>query len=178
MWMSLCWCCQDPSHGRCLQQRSHISAKSLDKPSEISGSHGGKYEDDCLLGCCVVFQRCLLLLSSGWWVSCAQGIDLGYGNQLDKVEPWTLSCAQGIDLGYGNQLDKVEPWTLTLSDWFPYPKPIPCMRFIHHPDGGSKHLWNAGKLLLHYMMQHPTSQSYSLGNPVCILTLHFPLTLT
>jgi hypothetical protein len=36
--------------------------------SEISGSHGGEYEDGCLLGCCVVwsggssptFQRCLL----------------------------------------------------------------------------------------------------------------------
>jgi hypothetical protein len=42
---------------------------------EISGSHGGEYEDDCLLGCCAVlsgrslptFQRCLLPSSSGWW---------------------------------------------------------------------------------------------------------------
>jgi hypothetical protein len=40
-------------------------------PCEISGSHGGEYEDDCLLGCCVVesgrslpkFQRFLLPLS-------------------------------------------------------------------------------------------------------------------
>jgi hypothetical protein len=23
-------------------------------PGEISGSHGGEYEDDCLLGCCAV----------------------------------------------------------------------------------------------------------------------------
>jgi hypothetical protein len=46
--------------------------------SEISGSHGSEYEDDCLLGCCAVksgrslptFQRCLVPLSSGrsWWI--------------------------------------------------------------------------------------------------------------
>jgi hypothetical protein len=40
---------------------------------EISGSHGGRCEDGCLLGCCApysgrclpTFQRCLLPLSSG-----------------------------------------------------------------------------------------------------------------
>jgi hypothetical protein len=40
---------------------------------ETSDSHGGRYEDDCLLGCCAIqsdrslqtFQRCLLLTSSG-----------------------------------------------------------------------------------------------------------------
>jgi hypothetical protein len=41
--------------------------------SDIPGSHGGEYEDGCLLDCCTVyfyrslstFQRCLLPLSSG-----------------------------------------------------------------------------------------------------------------
>jgi hypothetical protein len=41
--------------------------------SRISGSHGGEYEDGCLLGCCAVqsgrslptFQRCMLTQSSG-----------------------------------------------------------------------------------------------------------------
>jgi hypothetical protein len=40
----------------------------IDQLSEISGSHGGKYEDGCFLGCCAVqsgrklptFQRCLM----------------------------------------------------------------------------------------------------------------------
>jgi hypothetical protein len=43
--------------------------------TETSGSHGSKYEDDCLLGCCTVysgrrlltFQRCLLHPSSSPW---------------------------------------------------------------------------------------------------------------
>jgi hypothetical protein len=43
------------------------------KPGEILGSHGGEYEDGCLLACCAVqsgrslttFQRCLLPPSSG-----------------------------------------------------------------------------------------------------------------
>jgi hypothetical protein len=41
--------------------------------SDISGSHGGEYEDDCLLGCCAVwsgrslltFQRCFCLHHQG-----------------------------------------------------------------------------------------------------------------
>jgi hypothetical protein len=31
-----------------------ISAAVLSGFGEISGSHGGEYEDDCLLECCVV----------------------------------------------------------------------------------------------------------------------------
>jgi hypothetical protein len=43
----------------------------------ISDSHSSKYEDGSLLGCCIIlfgrsllmFQRCLLSPSSGWWVT-------------------------------------------------------------------------------------------------------------
>jgi hypothetical protein len=50
----------------------------------------------------------------------------------------------------------------TLSDWFPYLKPIPRARLIHCPDdGGSKHLWNVSKLLPDYTVQPPRRQQSS-----------------
>jgi hypothetical protein len=33
------------------ERRDHIGALGIDRISEISGSHGGEYEDDRLLGC-------------------------------------------------------------------------------------------------------------------------------
>jgi hypothetical protein len=40
----------------------------------------------------------------------------------------------------------------TLSDQFPYHKPIPYAWLTHQPDdGGSKHRWNDSKLLPNYM---------------------------
>jgi hypothetical protein len=48
----------------------------------------------------------------------------------------------------------------TVSDWFLYQKPIPCVRLTHHPDDGdSKYLWNVSKLLPDYKAQQPRRQS-------------------
>jgi hypothetical protein len=46
-----------------------------------------------------------------------------------------------------------------LADWFLYLKLIPCTWHTHRPDdGGSKNLWNAGKLLPDYMALQPRRQ--------------------
>jgi hypothetical protein len=45
------------------------TVEQVHEVGEISGSHGGKYEDDCLLGCCAMqsdrslpmFQRCMTM---------------------------------------------------------------------------------------------------------------------
>jgi hypothetical protein len=51
----------------------------------------------------------------------------------------------------------------TLADWFLYLKPFPRARLTHCPDdGGSKNLWNVGKLLPDYMVLQPRRQPYSL----------------
>jgi hypothetical protein len=43
-----------------------------------------------------------------------------------------------------------------MLDRFAYLKPIPRARLTHRPDdGGSKDLWNIGKLLSDYMAQYP-----------------------
>jgi hypothetical protein len=63
------------------------------KESGISGSHGGKYEAGCLLGCCAVlsgrssptFQRCLLPQSSGRWWS-PEDSHLESNNVLRRVQ--------------------------------------------------------------------------------------------
>jgi hypothetical protein len=53
---------------------------------------------------------------------------------------------------------------VTLSDRFLYLKPIPRVRLTHGPDdGGSKYLWNVGKLLPDCTAQHPRRQSSSSG---------------
>jgi hypothetical protein len=53
-----------------------------------------------------------------------------------------------------------------LADWFLYLKPIPRERLTHLPDdGGSKDLWNAGKLLPHYTALQPRRQPYSYSPP-------------
>jgi hypothetical protein len=53
-----------------------------------------------------------------------------------------------------------------LADWFPYLKPCPHMRLTHRPDdGGSKDLWNVGKLLPDYMALQPGRQP-SLYSPL------------
>jgi hypothetical protein len=56
-----------------ISKQKEISSGMTSQIGEISGSNGGEYEDSCHLGYCVVktgtslpmFQRCLLLLSSG-----------------------------------------------------------------------------------------------------------------
>jgi hypothetical protein len=49
-----------------------------------------------------------------------------------------------------------------LADWFLYLKPIPRMRLTYRPDdGGSKDLWNVGKLLLDHMALQPRRQPSS-----------------
>jgi hypothetical protein len=46
-----------------------------------------------------------------------------------------------------------------LADWFLYLKQIPRMQLTHRPDdGGSKDLWNDGKLLPDYMVLQPRRQ--------------------
>jgi hypothetical protein len=47
----------------------------------------------------------------------------------------------------------------TLSDQFPYLRSVSFVRFTHRRDGGgSRHLWNTGKLLPDYMAEHPRRQ--------------------
>jgi hypothetical protein len=48
---------------------------------------------------------------------------------------------------------------MSKADWFLYLKPIPRTRLTHRPDdGGSKDLWNVGKLLLDYTALQPGRQ--------------------
>jgi hypothetical protein len=57
-----------------------LPEKRDEEESKITGSHGGEFEDGCLLGCCPIksgrcspkFQRCLLPPSSGRWGVTAQ----------------------------------------------------------------------------------------------------------
>jgi hypothetical protein len=52
-----------------------------------------------------------------------------------------------------------------VTDWFLYLKTIPRMWPTHRPDdGGSKDLWNAGKLLPYYMALQPRRQPSSIKN--------------
>jgi hypothetical protein len=48
---------RESAHRLCSGKNYHITIGSIDaiiKLSEISGSHGGEYEDCCLLGCSAV----------------------------------------------------------------------------------------------------------------------------
>jgi hypothetical protein len=64
---------RDNDKGNNVQQYVHVEITETVRYCEFSGSHGGEYEDGCLLGCCAVksgrssptFQRCLLCPSSG-----------------------------------------------------------------------------------------------------------------
>jgi hypothetical protein len=54
------------------------------------------------------------------------------------------------------------PKVSALADWFLYLEPSPCVRLTHRPDdGGSKDLWNFGKLLPDYMALQPRRQPSS-----------------
>jgi hypothetical protein len=61
----------------CIGYKLRKLTENLDGLCEISGSHGGEYEVQSLLGCTAVFsnrcrptfQRCVLSPSSGRWVS-------------------------------------------------------------------------------------------------------------
>jgi hypothetical protein len=51
-----------------------------------------------------------------------------------------------------------------LADWFLYLKQFPRARFTHRPDdGGSKDLWNVGKLLPDYTALQPRKQPSSFS---------------
>jgi hypothetical protein len=58
-----------------------------------------------------------------------------------------------------------QPWVSALADWFLYFKPIPHVQLTHRlDDGGSKDLWNTGKLLPDYTALQPRRQP-SLYSP-------------
>jgi hypothetical protein len=66
--------CKEPEIKRMVMPKElPMASPKQNKPSEISGFHGGEYEDGCLLGCCALlsgrnlltFHRCLLPPSSG-----------------------------------------------------------------------------------------------------------------
>jgi hypothetical protein len=68
---------------------------------------------------------------------------------MSKPHTWN-QFEIGLGLGEGPTLFPTGPVKVfsALADWFLYLKPIPRAWFTYHPDdGGSKDLWNVGKLL-------------------------------
>jgi hypothetical protein len=112
----------------------------------------------------LIFLFCILILSS-YCISLSTLMVLpfplpflpGCGQPLLPLAP--LHSLSSPDL---HSLHHWSSQGSTLSDWFPFLKTVPCIWLTHRPDdGGSTKLWNIGRLVPDYTVQHPRRESSS-----------------